>query len=233
MSIYTWTSEIKNIYVWTTPAKAVYVWTTKVRPTKMPWYQEVEYIQSSGTQYINTWVINQWTTLSVDMKFIITQTNPRGSEDWLFWAKGSSNQSPTIYIASSNKGELNSWCGSWTSSNITTSLSLNTLHTLTVNYSSSWRSWVYDGTSSSTSSWISNSANNTSWYMCFFSDGSTPVTKCYMKLYSAKITVNWTLTRDFVPCYRKSDSVIWLYDRVWKQFYTNAGSGTFTKWWDI
>lgn len=33
MSIYVWTSEIKNIYVWTTPVKEVYVWTTKVRPT--------------------------------------------------------------------------------------------------------------------------------------------------------------------------------------------------------
>ena len=33
MSIYVWTSEIKNIYVWTTPVKEVYVWTTKVRPS--------------------------------------------------------------------------------------------------------------------------------------------------------------------------------------------------------
>lgn len=37
MSIYVWTSEIKNIYVWTTPVKEVYVWTTKVRPVIPPY----------------------------------------------------------------------------------------------------------------------------------------------------------------------------------------------------
>jgi len=213
--------------------KRIYVGDKQVRPDKIPWYQEVEYIQSSNTQYINTWVINQWTTLSVDMKFIITQTNGSSNEDGLFWAKGSTNQAPTIYLPNSSTKSLNTWCGSSTAYTVSSSFTLNTLHTLTVNYSSSWRTWVYDGTSFSSSSWISNSANNTSWYMCFFSDGSTPVAKCYMKLYSAKITVNWTLTRDFVPCYRKSDSVIWLYDTVNWVFYTNAGSWTFTKWPDV
>lgn len=32
MSIYVWTSEIKNVYVWTTPVKRVYVGTSLVRP---------------------------------------------------------------------------------------------------------------------------------------------------------------------------------------------------------
>jgi hypothetical protein len=50
------------------------------------------------------------------------------------------------------------------------------------------------------------------------------------KLWYFKISESWTLVRDFVPCYRKSDSVIWMYDLVGKQFYTNAGSWTFTKW---
>ena len=34
---------------------------------------------------------------------------------------------------------------------------------------------------------------------------------------------------DFVPCYRKLDSVIGLYDRVSGTFFTNQGTGTFTK----
>ena len=48
-----------------------------------------------------------------------------------------------------------------------------------------------------------------------------------------KIYENWTLIRDFVPCYRKSDNVIWLYDLVNNQFYTNSWSWTFTKWPDV
>jgi hypothetical protein len=38
-----------------------------------------------------------------------------------------------------------------------------------------------------------------------------------------------TLICDLVPCYRKSDGVIGLYDVVRKLFLTNVGSGSFTK----
>lgn len=36
-----------------------------------------------------------------------------------------------------------------------------------------------------------------------------------------------------VPCYRKADSVIGMYDLVSKTFFTNAGIGTFTKGADV
>jgi hypothetical protein len=62
MSIYTWTSEIKNIYVWTTPAKAVYVWTTKVRPSWWtPWSNTVLYYPFKDDILDKAW----WTSISV------------------------------------------------------------------------------------------------------------------------------------------------------------------------
>lgn len=42
-----------------------------------------------------------------------------------------------------------------------------------------------------------------------------------------------TLVCDLVPCYRKSDGVIGMYDTVRKIFLTNAGTGSFTKGADI
>lgn len=42
-----------------------------------------------------------------------------------------------------------------------------------------------------------------------------------------------TLICDLVPCYRKSDGVIGMYDIVRKTFLTNIGSGTFTKGADV
>ena len=42
-----------------------------------------------------------------------------------------------------------------------------------------------------------------------------------------------TLICDLVPCYRKSDGVIGMYDTVRKTFLMNAGSGTFTKGADV
>ena len=41
------------------------------------------------------------------------------------------------------------------------------------------------------------------------------------------------LIGDFVPCYRKSDDTIGMYDLVSNQFFTNAGSGYFVKGPDI
>ena len=42
-----------------------------------------------------------------------------------------------------------------------------------------------------------------------------------------------TLICDLVPCYRKADGVIGMYDLVRRTFLTNVGSGTFTKGADV
>ena len=47
------------------------------------------------------------------------------------------------------------------------------------------------------------------------------------RLYSFKCSINGVLTNELVPCYRKSDNEVGLYDIVGKQFYTNSGSGKF------
>ena len=50
---------------------------------------------------------------------------------------------------------------------------------------------------------------------------------CNMKLYSFKIYDNESLIRNFIPCYRNTDNIIGLYDTVEGKFYTNQGTGTF------
>lgn len=53
--------------------------------------------------------------------------------------------------------------------------------------------------------------------------------KYYGKLYKFTMAdANGNLIRNFVPCYRKSDSVVGLYDPVSSTFFTNAGTGSFT-----
>ena len=47
-------------------------------------------------------------------------------------------------------------------------------------------------------------------------------------LYRMTVKENDVIVRDYIPCYRKSDSKPGLYDIVNKQFYTNAGSGEFS-----
>ena len=62
---------------------------------------------------------------------------------------------------------------------------------------------------------------------------STKMYAISAKLYSTTIYDDDKLVRDFVPCYRKSDGVIGLYDRVENKFYTNLGTGSFQKGEDI
>ncbi len=54
-----------------------------------------------------------------------------------------------------------------------------------------------------------------------------------MKLYYFKMYDKRALIRNFVPCYRKSDNVVGLYDLVNGVFYVNKGSGAFTKGDDV
>lgn len=55
-----------------------------------------------------------------------------------------------------------------------------------------------------------------------------------MKLYRAQMfNIDAELVRDFVPCYRKADNVAGLWDRISETFFTNAGSGTFIVGEDI
>lgn len=69
MSIYVWTSQIKNIYVWTTPVKEVYVGTTKVRPTILEydftqsdwwWTKSSSWVNRSSSWFYVSWAYASW-----------------------------------------------------------------------------------------------------------------------------------------------------------------------------
>ena len=51
--------------------------------------------------------------------------------------------------------------------------------------------------------------------------------------YGFKAYTGVTLVRDLIPCYRIADNEIGMYDIVNDVFYTNAGTGTFTKGADV
>ncbi|MBR6572201.1 MAG: hypothetical protein IKK77_00580 [Clostridia bacterium] len=54
-----------------------------------------------------------------------------------------------------------------------------------------------------------------------------------MQISKCKILDNGNLIRDYIPCYRKSDNVIGLYDLVENRFYTNQGTGIFVVGGDV
>lgn len=66
-----------------------------------------------------------------------------------------------------------------------------------------------------------------------YRSSGTAMATCKMKLFVLKLWENNRLTRDVVPCYRKSDGVAGLYDLVSDTFFTNSGTGEFVKGPDI
>lgn len=53
------------------------------------------------------------------------------------------------------------------------------------------------------------------------------------RLFSARCSQRHEIVREYIPCYRKSDGVIGLYEKFTGQFLTNGGAGVFTKGADI
>lgn len=191
-------------------------------------YQAVEYIQSSWTQWIDTG-LNAWIWYRINMK-IYTSSNSITDQTIIGWNNNTNTE--TIYCWLNYNSSYNSiyrWYNSqWFDANNTIavwntyeieSIIRNWTQKLTVN-------WTVKFTWSLSLSWTWTN------HMSIFSRRWSNF--ALIKLYSMQIyNSSDTLIRDFVPCYRKSDNVIWLYDTANNQFYTNAWTWTFTKWSNV
>ena len=74
---------------------------------------------------------------------------------------------------------------------------------------------------------LSYNGSSTSNYISFFKDrdfANEKLSLAHMKLYNAN-----GLAYNLIPCYRKSDNAIGMYDMVSKTFYGNSGTGNFEK----
>ena len=205
-------------------------------------YQKVEYIESTWTQLIDTWyLITPNTEVSVDYQF--TSAN---AQDFVFGVGSDTNTSSwmtfCVYIGywwSSLWSVFRGWISDWTYDNTWANnwptkdtnrhtFVLNNWHFLT--YNSSW-TLQSDVTTQRT---ITRTAEHSFWLFCWWRTDLWPSrqNKTAAKLYWCTIKESWTLQRNFVPCYRIADSVVWLYDTVNNVFYTNDGTWSFIKWPD-
>lgn len=192
------------------------------------------YLESSGTQYINTGVSATFDTLGLDFMFMRTATGTSSQEEGLFGGKSAGdNQAATIYNPNTEKYTLNCWCGNGTAAAITNSFANNVKYSLQLNFNgSSGRTWTFNGTTGSTTK--SNTARSNASTFTIFADGTTPYAYFRGRFYSAKITRNGVLERHLVPVPQGlvigtyTTPSVGMWDIVNKQFYANAGSGTFT-----
>lgn len=192
-------------------------------------YQEVEYIESSGTQYINTGVLGKG-SIGYDMEVKI---KTYGSENGVL-ATSTSSAGPH-YVLQAHNSALRLYLSGATTpvSNVIIYQSDTTnFHIITYNAQNDFKAY-YDGVYQKTSS-IQDTPNIPYPFTIFARNIGGVVQKysyCiikYLKIYDAGV-----LIRNFIPCYRKSDNEIGMYDTVGKTFYTNQGTGVFEKGQDI
>lgn len=175
-------------------------------------YTELAYIQSSGTQYVNSnFKANQDTRVVIDFEYIsgdvvfgaydVAGANGFGLQaagnKWYTYYGTSSAYSSTAVVANIRLvADVNK--------NVST-LNGAALRTATANTFSGANPLIISG----------------------LYNASAPGFLTALKIYSCQIYDNGTLVRDYAPCVNPSGAV-GLYDLVGKQFYGNAGTGVFT-----
>lgn len=193
-------------------AKGAYIGAANFTKRNLPTgYTQVEYIQSSGTQYIDTgFYANQ--NSSVSVKFSTTQQSNGGV---VVAMQGWKNRGFGVFVNALLFGS--------SSKDSTGLFGDGQIHEVQLNSEAK----CYDNGQLIWTGTVSTFTTPTTLTICKSNVVSEAHEYSSAKVYSCQIYDNGTLVRDFVPC-KNSGGTVGLYDMVNAKFYTNAGSGTFT-----
>lgn len=183
-------------------------------------YTLVDYIESNGTQYINTGITSITKDFNIEMDFKITTSQSFQA----LWCCRTHNVDVTRTCFTTGLTGFRNDQGTQTP--ISASLSLNQKYNLK---STKTQFILDDVVLKDNISTTNNAINDKLWLFAAYAVGtSTASNYFYGKLYGCKIWDSGNLIREFIPCYRNSDSVAGLYDLVNNVFYVSAGSGEFS-----
>ena len=182
-------------------------------------YQQVEYIESTGTQYIDTGFVANSNT-AIEMK----ASNKSTTNACLYCGRtGITVKTFSAFLINGNALRVDYSNGQYP--NLMTATS-DTVYTYKQD-----KNLVY--VNDKIVKTLTESEFNTGYNMYLLAShaaGTTLSNIGNVKLYSCKIWDNDVLVRDFIPCYKKdTEEEIGLYDTVSGEFYTNQGTGTFLK----
>lgn len=181
-------------------------------------YQEVQYIEGTGTQYIVTDInLSTVTNPSVDwtLKVEITAINKikilAGADDNL------------KQIVVMNSDLRYDWCSKSTTKIFYTKFKLGSVFTIMQKDGFLW----LDNESHEITTTSTSALKFGLFCKTITNNGVETSTISNMKLYSFEVKQDFTDIAKYVPCYRKADSKPGMYDLVSGEFFTNAGTGEF------
>lgn len=194
-----------------------------IEPESLPeGYLRLEYIESTGTQYIDTgFKHNQNTRVVMDAQF--TNLSSTAGVQWLFDGRASdgSGCKGVFYDHRDNLNKVS--CDYAAISNRYRFADLNASDRLHIDYN---KNVVTINGHVKTYSAVSFQSN---YSMALFALNNNGTVESYgsSRIYSCKIYDNDFLVRNFIPCKNAQDAV-GLYDLVTETFYANQGTGAFT-----
>lgn len=190
-----------------------------IADSKLPsGYQELEYLESDGYQYIDTGIMVKTATDRAIIKLAITNNLYR-----YIFGQYTSSCSNFIWLNSGRQYQYG-WGRTYKQTNIQID---NNAHTYEL-YNDGAATFVIDGViidRDTTSSALYN-AERSLWLL----NGNTStftVPQPAQHLYYFKLFRSNILIADFIPARRIGDGVVGMYDTVSKQFFTNQGTGSF------
>lgn len=176
-------------------------------------YTKLDYIESSGTQYIDTgFKPNQNTRCVIDIE------NLSSAQASFFGARASQNAASFTYFSLTATTGRSDYGSSKQSMTFT-----NTVGRYTVDQNKNV--CTANGVTATGTANTFQLTNNL--YLMAVNQADAAIQNAKLKLYSAKIYDNGTLVRDFIPC-KNASGAIGLWDNVNSVFYANAGTGTFS-----
>lgn len=174
-------------------------------------YKRLEYIQSSGTQYIDTGIIGSYDT-RVTAEFEILSIG-----------------SGTVFVFGSQANNNVRFCLGITSASVfrsdygTEYISGPSAATGT-KYTADKNRNVCTINGTAINSNAQTFTGTTNIYL--FARSYSSLSYASLKMYGCKIYSNDVLVRDFIPC-KNASGVVGMWDDVEQKFYKNAGSGSF------
>ena len=177
-------------------------------------YTELEYVEGTGTQYIDTgFVPDQNTRLVMDI-----ESDVAIGECHVAGARASMSSREYVLLIDAERR--------WRSDYGTSQVFLSSAPRHGSIHIDKNGSNVSVGGVSATNSSQTFDAGYSLYLLAVNTAGST-TTFAKVRLIAAKVYDNGTLVRDLVPVRRQSDQELGLYDRVYQKFYGNSGTGDF------
>lgn len=186
-----------------------------------PGYDVLEYVQSTGTQYVNTGYINTSTDYTYELD--IAPTKIGGFYSYMgFMASGTTpragiHEYSNVFMIGANA-----------TTNSSVAPVVNERVVLKSHFKSGAQKLYKNETLIASNNTSFNHSSNTLPTHIFGRNYSSGRNLASMKLYSAKIYEGSILVRHYIPVRRQSDNALGLYELLNGTFHANSGSGTFT-----